>query len=177
MLASDLEAARRLMARLEDVQPDLYIGEYPGDPRCFNALCVCPARGAIPGGYRRMALAGLPAECVSGTGAEAFSLPGEPAWRRELPDLPAMREAYRALAELMKRPAWARSLAELAHMVGAEAGLPDISAAASLLAMADMGLIELDLAARPIAVRRTRLSKADPGHSAVWNALQRWRLE
>ena len=165
------------MARLEDVQPDLYIGEYPGDPRCFNALCVCPARGAIPGGYRRVALAGVPAECVSGTGAEVFNLPGEPAWRRELPDLPAMREAYRALAELMKRPAWARSLAELAHMVGAEAGLPDISAAASLLAMADMGLIELDLAARPIAVRRTRLSKADPGHSAVWNALQRWRLE
>ena len=177
VLASDFAAARRLAARLEGCDIDLYIGEYPADPRCFNAICVCPARGTLSAGYRRVALAGVPGECVLSTGAALYELPDDPNWRRELPDLDAMRAAYRALAELMKRPAWCQSLSRLARLVAEEAGAEDVSAMASLLAMADMGLIELDLTTRPLTVRRTKLAKAEPGESAVWQAIQRWRPE
>ena len=43
----------------------------------------------------------------------------------------------------------------------------------SLLAMADMGLIELTL--NPFGVRRSAVKKANPGESALWQRVQRWR--
>ncbi len=176
-VVSDLAAAERLMGRLGDSAPDLYFGEYPDDPRCFNAVCVCPARGT-PARYRRIALSGVPGECVPVVeNAALYRLPDEPAWRGALPDLQAMRMAYRALAELAQRPIWAQTLAQLAHLVAGETEMADIAAAASLLAMADMGLIELDLTTRPMTVRRTGLAKAEPQDSAVWQAIQRWRVE
>ena len=172
---SDIAAARRLMERLAPCEPDLYFGQWPDDPRAFNAVCVCPARGT-PKNYRRVALAGLPAEALpAGIGAEAFRLPDDAPWRRSLPDVEALRGAYRALTALLRRPAWCQSPGQLARMLAEEAGTDDVAAMASLLALADMGLFELDLTARPVAVRRTGLSKAEPESSAVWNAIQRWR--
>ncbi len=173
-VVSDFAAAQRLARRLSKARPDLYFGEYPDDPRCFNAVCVCPAKGS-PRGYRRVALAGVPTQCVPETDAALFRLPDEPAWRRQLPDLDAMRAAYRALMELTRRPMWAQSLVQLAHMAAQEAGIEDITAAASLLAMVDMGLFALDLSQKPVAVRRLALEQARPEDSAVWQAIQRWR--
>ena len=155
----------------------MYFGEYPDDPRGFNALCVCPARGTPAALYRRIVLSGVPGECVPAVeGVTRHRLPDEPEWRGQLPDLDAMRAAYRALVELAQRPIWAQTLPQLAHLVAEEAGMPDIAAAASLLAMADMGLIEMDLTTRPVTVRRTSLAKAEPQGSAVWKAIQRWRV-
>ena len=175
-LASDFAAAERLMKRLEPFNPDLYIGAYPADPRGFNAVCVCPAKGT-PRGYRRVALSGVPEACAPQIpGAALYRLPDEPEWRRTLPDLDAMRAAYVALMKLMKRPVWAQTLFQLACLVAGEAGIGDVAAAASLLAMADMGLFALELGAKPVAVKRLNRPKAEPGSSAVWNAIQSWRL-
>ena len=174
-VVADIAAARRL-AGLADCRPDLYFGEYPDDPRCFNAVCVCPVRGA-PKGYRHIALAGVPDECApTADGAAVCRLPDAAAWRQALPDLDAMRATYRALAVLLRRPAWAQTLRQLAHLAAEEAGVEDVAALTSLLAMADMGLLALDLTTRPVTVRRTGLSKADPQTSAVWRAIQRWRI-
>lgn len=172
---SDIAAARRLMERLAPCAPDLYFGRWPDDPRAFNAVCVCPT-GDVPRRYRRVALSGLPAECLpTDIGAEVFRLEDEVPWRRSLPDVEALRGAYRALAALLRRPAWCQSPGQLARLLAEEAGTDEVSAMASLLAMADMGLFELDFTARPIAVRRTGLAKVEPESSAVWNAIQRWK--
>ena len=178
VLTADIPAAERLTRLLAPCEPDLYLGELPGDPRAFNAVCVCPASGAICRSYRRVVLAGAPAECLPGrVGAAVYRLPGAPAWRRDLPDLDEMRAAYRALMRVTRRPAWCKTLSQLAHMTADEAGIGDVAAAASILAMADMGLFELDLGARPISVRRRDCPKAEPEASAVWRAIQRWRAE
>lgn len=176
VLTSDLAAARRLVEQLSDCAPDRYVGALPTDPRAFNAVCACPGAGKIGRGYRRIALAGLPDEYLpDGLNAEVVRLPDAPEWRRALPDLDAMREVYRALMRVLRRPAWCDSLAQLARMTAAEADVADITAAASILAMGDMGLFELDLSARPVAVRRCDRAKVDPQDSVAWNAIQTWR--
>ena len=53
-----------------------------------------------------------------------------------------------------------------------EAGQADLTAAASILAMADMGLFTLDLEANPIALTRNNRPKAEPQDSAVWRWMQ-----
>ncbi len=173
--ASDIAAARRLMERLAPCRPDLYFSRWPDDPRAFNAVCVCPV-GDMPGCYRKIALSGLPAECLpTDVGAEVYRLPDEAPWRRSLPDVEALRGAYRALTALLRRPAWCQSSGQLARLLAEEAGTDAVSAMASLLVMADMGLFEVDFAARPVVVRRTGLAKAEPESSAVWNTIQSWR--
>ena len=175
-VVADLASARKLTELLAPCAPDLAFGEWPSDARCFNAVCVCPSKGTLRGGYRRIALAGAPLECLPGDArGRACYLAGDAPWRRMLPDLDDMRAVYRALLALLRRPAWCQSMAQLSRMVAQEAGVNDLAAAAALLAMADMGLFEIDLGARPVAVRRTGLGRAEPGESAVWSAIQRWR--
>lgn len=177
-LASDFAAARRLMALLPDCAPDLYVGELPGDPRAFNAVCACPGSGVIGKGYRRIVLVGMPAEYLpESLHAEVYRLPDVPEWRAALPDVDAMRAVYRALMRLMRRPMWCAGLSQLAREAAGEAGVHEITAAASILAMADMGLFELALSARPVAIRRRDCPKAAPEDSAVWRTIQRWRME
>lgn len=174
-VTADLASAASLAAQLEPAQPDVLLGRWPDDPRAFNAVCVCPV-GTPPKRYRRVALVGAPAECLpEGLGAEAFRMANAAAWRERLPDLEQLRDAYRGLMRVVRRPAWCQSLGQLARLVAEESGLLSLAAAASILAMADMGLFEIDLAARPVAVRRREAPKAAPEDSAVWNTIQRWR--
>ena len=42
--------------------------------------------------------------------------------------------------------------------------------------MTDMGLFSLALDEQPVAVRRSDRAKASPEDSAVWRAIQRWRV-
>ena len=176
IVASDLACAGRLLRRFGENPPDLALGELPADPRAFNALCVCPAGDVIHPGYDRIVLAGVPdAWLPEGCAAKVRRLVDEPAWPRLLPDLEAMREAYKALMRVMRRPAWFQSLWQLAHITAEEAGQADLTAAASILAMADMGLFTLDLDAHPIALTRNARPKAEPGESEVWRWMQRLR--
>ena len=176
VVTSGIARAKRLLAALGDLAPDVYLGRWPTDARAFNAVCVCPAAGAPCRGYDRIALADVPAWAVPvPEGAALYRLPGAEGLGGKLPDIDLLREAYRALMAAMKRPAWCQTLAQLASLAAGAAGLDIAATAASILAMADMGLFELDLNARPVALRRRERAKADPQASAVWNAMQAWR--
>ena len=176
IVTSDFACAGRLLRRDEDIRPDLALGALPDDPRAFNTVCVCPPRGSIMPGYDRVVLAGTPGEWLSEIpDAQVYRLEDAPAWTRQLPDVDDMREAYKAIMRLMRRPAWLASFWQLCHMVAEEAGLGDVAATASILAMADMGLFELDLSVQPFSLTRCPASKADPEQSAVWKLIQRWK--
>lgn len=175
-IACEVAAARRLLKLLEPFEPDLYIGRFPEDPRAFNAVCLCPV-GKLPKGYRRIALAGAPGECLPGTDAEVFRLPEEAAWRRQLPGLDELREAYKGFMRVGRRPVWCQTIGQLSRLVAEESGLSDLAACASVLAMLDMGLFEIDWNTRPMGLRRLEKAKAAPEASWVWNAILRWREE
>ena len=178
VLTADLAMAARLMKALEGASPDLTIGRMPEDPRCFNAVCAYPPARQVPRGYRRVVLAGMPGGCPAyAPGAATYRLPGAPGWVRSLPELEDMRAAYRALMRVGQRPAWCRSPAQLARVVADEAGLEDVGALASILAMADMGLFQLEIDGGEIRIRRSASRAADPEQSAVWRAICRWRAE
>lgn len=170
-----MAAAARLLEAVSSATPDLYFGKLPDDPRAFNAVCVCPPMAALPPGYRRLVLAGVPAEYAPRTDAVRYRLPDEAAWMDNLPDLDGMRDVYRALMRVGQRPAWCRTLYELAHLAADEAGTADVAAVAAILAMADMGLFELSLDGEAAQIRRSARGKAEPGESSVWRAIQRWR--
>ena len=175
VVTSGVAAAEALLRLAGDNAPDLVLGELPRDPRAFNAVCVCPATGGIAPGYGRLVLADVPPEFVpEGWTGDAWRLRGTPGLGGRLPDVDGLREAYRAMMHVLRRPAWCRTLGELARVYEEEAGLDPVAVTAAMLAMVDMGLFALEL--RP-SVRLTRLDKgkADPRQSAVWNAIERWR--
>ena len=176
VVTSDIACAGRLLRRAEACPPDLYFGRLPDDPRAFNAICVCPASGDIPRGYRRLVLAGVPREWLAGkAGIDIRRLPDDPGWLRQLPDVEQMRQVYRALMRVLRRPAWCRTLWQLCRMTAEEAGLCEVAAAASLLAMADMGVFDMTLEGGGVLLSRSQRAKASPEDSAVWRAMQGWK--
>lgn len=176
IVTSDMAGAGRMLRLAEDCPPDLVVGGLPEDPRAFNAVCVCPPVGEIPPGYERIVLAGTPVRWLTESAPKrAFRMPETPAWTALLPDLTAMREVYLALMRVGRRPAWCPSLWQLIHMTAEEAGTADVTAAASILAMADMGLFSLERSSQAFSITRSARAKASPEHSAVWQLIQRWR--
>ncbi len=174
LVTTQVACAGRLLHRFGFGPPDVAFGEFPRDPRAFNAVCVCPVGGRIPAGYRRIVLCGAPEQCLpEGTTQQVLRLGDEGmAW---LPDLDMLRAAYTGLARLMKRPVWFASLFQLTREAAGEAGLDESAMAAAILAMADMGLFELALDASPVALRRTGVAKARPEDSPAWRWMDRWR--
>lgn len=175
ILTSDFAGASRIFRMAEPALPDLYIGELPSDARAFNAVCVCPPEGEIPAGYKRVILAGMPEEYPLKTDGEVFALRDQPAWMKLLPDIEDMRNAWRALVKIGKRPVIFRTMDQLAHLVCAETEMDPRAAVASLLTMHDLELIRLDLSSNPIAMMRNETKKANPESSPVWQTIQRWR--
>jgi len=174
ILTADLSGAARVFRAAGDCVPDLYFGKLPGDPRAFNALCVCPVPGRITG-YRRIVLAGMPAGFPVGEKAEVYRLDEKPAWLNLLPDLEGMREVWKALGRVFARPVSYYTLRQLTHLICADTGMDSRTVTAALLAINDMDLVELDLGVRPIAIRKCEKKKADPESSVVWRMIQRWR--
>jgi len=176
VVTSDLACAGRIVRLAGECPPDLVVGDLPDDPRAFNAVCVCPPVGEVNPGYERIVLAGAPGKWLTADMAQrACRLPDNPAWTALLPDVETMRTVYLALMRVGRRPAWCPSLWQLAHMVAEEAGTADVTALASILAMADMGLFRLDRSADSFAIARSDRAKASPEQSAVWQLIQRWR--
>ena len=175
VIAGDLAcAAEALKCAPEDCPPDLFFAALPDDPRAFNAVCACPPPDDIPAGYRRVVLAGAPVEWLP-EGTEAFRLPLRPAWMDRLPDLDAMRRAYRAMVDISRRPVVFRTLPQLVHLLEDYADLDRVAALLSVLAIRDMGLYDIDLTANPPRLQRQNKRKADPDQSPVWQAIERWR--
>ena len=177
LLAGDIACAGRLMRLAGACPPDLYLGALPRDPRAFNAVCVLPAGNDLPKGYDRLVLAGLPEEWLppDTAGAEVLRLAEPPGWLRQLPELDDMRAVYRALMRVLRRPAWCRTLWQLCRMAAEEAGLGEVCVAASILAMADMGVFHLTLDEGSITLSRGESPKVNPEDGAAWRTLRRWR--
>lgn len=153
LAAADFDEAAFLLDILEKEPParfDLAVGAYPTDARAFNAVCLLPV-GAVSRCYRRVIWAG--------------QIEGAPAcaWRAELPDVDGMRGAYRALRDILRRPAHYEGLDGLWRLVGAECGLSAVGAGAAFLALADMRLIETD----ETGARLLPMEKRDPMQSGV----------
>ena len=175
MIAGDFQCASRALKALgRQCPPDLYIGELPGDPRAFNALCVCPKPGDIPAGYSCIALIGTPAEWTA-TDRPLCRLPARPEWADGLPDVEAMRRVYRGLQELTRRPVRFHTMGQLVHLVRAQSDEAPAGALASIVALRDMGLFDLAFDANPARLTRTGIKKADPESSPVWQMIQRWK--
>ena len=170
VVTGDMASASRFL----DEAPDLFFGTLPDDPRAFNAVCVCPRMGPIPRGYRRVVLSGVPAEWLPPE-TSACRLADTPGWTRCLPDLDAMREVYRALMALCKRPVRFRNLSQLAHLAGSFAGTEALETALAIAAIEDMGLFKIDLSSDPERLVRLDLRRVEPDTSPVWRAIQRWR--
>ena len=176
ILTADLAMAARLCRLFGPDAPDLYFGALPDDPRCFNALCVCPPVRPIDPGYHRIVLAGIPSEVLTDSpGAPGCYLDDDPAWLRCLPDLEYLRDAYRAMMALSRRPSLIDGPTRLAMAVAEEAGMDPITAAAAVPALLDMGLFHVTYEGGAATIERRGAAKVAPETSEVWKIIQRWR--
>ena len=120
-----------------------------------------PGGGGDPPGYGRAVLAGVPCAASRAGCRRARRSSGwtSAPWMRLLPDIEQMRDAYRALMQ-RRGPCGSKTQGQLAHLAEDRAEMDARWALASLLAIADMGLFAIDLAARPaarlLAGRQTR---------------------
>jgi len=149
---------------------DVFAGRWPDDPRCFNALCLCPS-GAVPGGYSRVVLWDIPGEGIAlPPSTDVFLAQGvSPAdWLDELPDIDALRALYQALRrrENWSKQAEARLIEEIAGCAGQSA----LRVRAGLKVLARLGLVEVS--ANPPAVRLCESKKCEPERDALFRRLQ-----
>ena len=107
--------------------------------------------------------------------ASVLAFPGKEAFTAELIRAGFVDVRHRALTRLARRPARCDSLWHLVRMTAEEAGFAEVTVAASILAMADMGLFTLRLGDGPFAISRSDRPKAAPEDSAAWQALQDWK--
>jgi len=174
ILTADLALAGKIAGRLNPPAPDLFVGAAPADPRCFNALCAYPP-AKLPGGYRRVVLAGMPEGTEIPEGAEVYRLEGRAQWQDDLPDVGQMREVYKALRRLPEYVLRRADFAGVTHWLSSATGLKQIGCAASLLILHDMKLINLSPDCTPIRLKLNEMRRTDPETSAVWRAVQAWR--
>lgn len=162
IVARDFAQASFLLDALQAAHGrfDTLIGAFPDDPRRFNALCVLPV-GTAPA-YASVIFA----EAVKGAPPCA--------WLSLLPDIDGLRSAYRALRDIFRRPARYDGFFGLCRLLSADCALSPVGAAAALVALEDMRLIELDAAggARPLPAE-----KRDPLASGVVKRMLRLRAE
>ena len=174
VLTADLGETARLAEALSESAPDVLVRALPDDLRAFNAICAY-ASGALPKGYRNVVLAGGPEAFQLPEGARVWRLDAKAGWLGELPDVDQLREVYKAVRALGKRPLRIDDDGMLAHMAASAAGVEYVTAAAALLALNDMKLIELS--PEPFRLTICPMCKTDPDSSAVWRALQAWRAQ
>ena len=131
VIASDFETAEMLADR----PVDIFVGEFPGDERCFNTLSVLPT-GEIPKGYTRVVYAGMKA---FGGGRQLDGCYAR--WRNDLPDIDCLRAVYRAVRRIAVRPAAATDAVTLVESIKEEASVTTATAAASIAILLDCGLL------------------------------------
>ncbi|MGI6238026.1 MAG: single-stranded-DNA-specific exonuclease RecJ [Christensenellales bacterium] len=141
---------------------DAFLGEYPDDPRAFNAVCLMPA-GEIPPNYRQVIYAGMPAP----DGFRALDCPPA-AWLSELPGIDELRRAYLAMKRLLSRPLVRHSLPTLAKSLTDECALGICCAIACTLALIDMELV-VQTGDQRLALGKFR--KVNPMDAPVFRAI------
>lgn len=174
IFAGDLTIAGRILDAVRNSPPDLFVRDAPDDPRLFNALCVYPP-ASVPGRWRRVVRAGVPADLPLPEDAEVLELDFRPGWLDELPDVDALREVYKALRALGRRPLACDSPDDLFGRVSDLSGLSFVGCVAAGLALNDMQLIRLTLTERAARFDPLPMRKTDPETSAVWRRIRGWR--
>lgn len=174
IVCGDLNAARRIMDRMQPIALDLSIGQFPDDARCFNSVVVCPEKWAdFPPALRMLALDGVPAPDEEIPGTEIFEINCASPLAALLPTVDEMREVFKAARQISRRPQAASSEEALLGDLARETGLRETACHASLLALRDMKLLELRV--RPFRLEMLPMKKIDPQTSAVWRAIQNIR--
>lgn len=84
-----------------------------------------------------------------------------------------MREVYKAVRILTRQGVRLRGSDELSERLSAQCGLSATACQLSLLALADMKLIEMRR--KPYAVQLLPATKTDPATSALWRDIQSLR--
>ncbi len=174
ILTADLSAAKRILMLADDAQPDLYIAAAPEDPRAFNALCVYPPQ-KLPERYRRIVLAGIPDGYEVPEGPERFRMDVRPGWFDRLPDLDQLRAAYKGVKAVLQSRERRGAYNMLIHLAASYSRMEYVCAAACLLALNDLHLIELIPDDENSKLTLCPMRKIDPDTSSVWRALQAWR--
>lgn len=118
-------------------------------------------------------LAGVPVPDEELTGVELLRLEGTDFPVEELPDVDQMRETYKAARVLSRRAIRLKDMETLDRLLGEETGLSATCCHTSILALADMRLVELGQ--KPFSFALMPMQKTDPASSALWRAIQRLR--
>ena len=171
ILCSDPAFAQELLHQLKPCTPDLSIGALPQDERAFSSLVLWPAQlTAFPPALRCLVLAGVPPIGNLPEGVCCFTLEGAAFPWEELPDVDEMRQVYKALLHLSRRPVHLSCFEALDERLSEETDLSRLCCRASALALEDMRLIEI--CRQPFALRMLPMKKTDPESSALWRRIQ-----
>lgn len=176
IICAGLDIADDVLAQLAPCGPDLSIGQLPVDERCFSSVAVYPESLEVyPRGLRRLVFAGMPALQPDLPGVEILHLAMPASMADVMPDVDEMREVYKAVRQLLKRPAHTPNLEALLKQLADEAGINENKCHVSLMALQDMKLTEIRQ--KPFALVLLPMQKTDPESSALWRAIQRFKRE
>ncbi|MBQ4085496.1 MAG: single-stranded-DNA-specific exonuclease RecJ [Clostridia bacterium] len=171
--AAEITAAERLYrafaAAGAPVLPDIVTGAWTQDSRCFSSIAVCPC-GPVPAGVKTIVAVDIAAEFFTGRkeDAQVFALVGaetDCSWLDTLPDVDMLRNVFVAARTVASRPLYTREKELIVREIAIEADCPEHTAFAALLALQDMGLIQLTSA--PAGIEIARGKKADPMQNKV----------
>lgn len=165
---------RQLAAR--GLAPEVWVGTYPQDRRCWNALCLLP-QGQIPQGYRGIWCLGAPGWLLAPGRVARSAGPAAP-WLAELPRVEALRRLYQAARRALAAPLSGLSALAFCRSLGQEAGLSPAGCLAGLLVLRDMDLVSWQV--RPFQAAMRPLRKADPGQSPLFQRitlLRGWEVD
>ena len=133
-------------------QTDVLKGEYPSDPRLFNALCVCPV-GSIPKGYKHIYFAGLPGFLCRG-GAKINGIAQSRYFSREyIPGKDTLRDICRSFLRASKTGRVFKSELDAALFAGREAGISPVTAAFGVCVLRHMGSVIFECTQEGLCVR------------------------
>ena len=178
ILCAGAEQAAALWQALEarGLAPEVWVGAYPQDPRCWNALCLLPL-GSIPQGYRGVWCQGAPGWLLAPGRAARSAGPAAP-WLAQLPGVEALRRVYQAARQALTSPITGMSALALCRSLGQAAGLSPAGCLAGLLALKEMDLICWQ--ERPLQAAMRPLHKADPGQAPLFQRitlLRAWEVD
>lgn len=174
ILVGDLGGMEKLVRALEDVLPDRYFREEPKDPRLFHSMLVYP-HARIEGHWQRVVFAGVPPEVSVPEGAETYTFPLRPRWLEELPDLEGLRVGFKGIRYVLDREIRLDDYESAVHVLSRTANMSYMNAAACMIVMKELGLIEETPEGVPYRLTLRRNKKAAPETSAAWRRIQNWR--
>lgn len=174
ILCADCDSVQTILSQMEPYPLDVSIGHLPKDRRAFNAISLCPdSLTSFPRALRRLVLAGVPPLDSLPKEAACFMLDLPSPMAEKLPSVDEMREVLKALLQLMRRPVHLPDWTALDMRLADWSGLDPLTCRASVLALMDMRIVELQES--PFALRVPPMKKTDPDSSALWRAMQAWK--